>query len=43
MSVLDVTSKILLHDSNYIVDVVMGSKFGDSSISMREVTITSIL
>ena len=32
--VCDVTSKILSRDSNYIVDAV---KFGNSSISMREV------
>ena len=36
----DVTNKILLRDSNYIVDMVM---FGNSSISMRKVTITSNL
>ena len=30
-------------DSNYIVDVVMWPKFGNSSIAMREVTITSII
>ena len=39
----DVTIKILLRDSNYIVDVVMWPKFGNSSISIREVIITSIL
>ena len=39
----DVTNKILSSDSNYIVHVVMWPKFGDSSISMREVIITSIL
>ena len=39
----DVTNKILLRDSNYIVDVVMWPKFGNSSISVREVIITSIL
>ena len=33
----DVTSKILSHDSNYIVDVVMRPKFGNSSIFVREV------
>ena len=38
----DVTTKVLSHDSNYIVDVVMWPKFGNSSVSMREV-ITSIL
>ena len=37
ISVHDVTNKILLRDSNYIVDVVMWSKFGNSSVSMREV------
>ena len=40
ISVRDVTNKILSYDSNYIVDVV---KFGNSSISMREVIITSNL
>ena len=39
----DVTNKILSRDSNYIVDVVMWPKFGNSSISMREVIITSIV
>ena len=39
----DVTNKILSRDSNYIVDVVMWPKFGNSSISMREVIIMSIL
>ena len=39
----DVTNKILSRDSNYGVNVVMWSKFGDSSISVREVVITSIL
>ena len=38
--VYDVTNKILLRDSNYIIDVVM---CGNSSVSMREVIITSIL
>ena len=42
-SVCDVTNKILSCDSNYIVDVVMWPKFGNSSISMREVIIISIL
>ena len=41
--VCDVTNKILSRDSNYIVDKVMWPKFGNSSISMREVIITSIL
>ena len=39
----DVTNKILSGDSNYIADVFMWPKFGNSSISMREVFITSIL
>ena len=45
----DITNKILfyfiflLRDSNYVVDVVMWPKFGNPSISMREVVITSIL
>ena len=43
ISVHDVTNKILSRDSNYIVDVVMWPKFGNSSISMREVIITSIV
>ena len=44
MPVHDVTNKILWRDLNYIVDVVMWPKFGDSSSSsMREVIITSIL
>ena len=38
-----VTSKILSRDSNCIVDVVLWPKFGNYSISMREVIITSIL
>ena len=42
-SVHDVINKILSRDSNHIVDVVMWPKFGNSSIFMREVTITSIL
>ena len=43
ISVNDVTNKILWHDSNYIVDAFMWSKFGNSSSSMREVITTSIL
>ena len=35
--------KNLSHNSNYIVDVVMWPKFGNPSISMREVIKTSIL
>ena len=43
ISVDDVTNKILSRDSNYIVDVFMWPKFGNCSISMRKVIITSIL
>ena len=39
----DVTNKILSSHSNYIVNVVMWPKFGNTSISVREVIITSIL
>ena len=39
----DVTNKVLSCDSNYIVDVVMWLKFGNSSFYVREVIITSIL
>ena len=39
----EVTNKILSRDSNYIVDAVMGQKFGKSSISMKEIIITSTL
>ena len=42
-SVYDVTNKILSHDSNYIVDVIMWPKFANSSIFIREVIKTSIL
>ena len=38
-----VTNKFLSRDSNYIIDVVMWSKFGNCSITMRKVIITSIL
>ena len=38
-----VTKKISSRDWNNIVDAAMWSKFGISSVSMREVTITSIL
>ena len=40
--VYDVTKQILLRESNYILDVITWPKFGNSSISMREVIITSI-
>ena len=39
----DITNKILSRASNYIVDLVMCPKFINSSISMREVIIISIL
>ena len=39
----DVSNKILSRYSNYIVDVFMWPKFGNSSISMREVITTLIL
>ena len=39
----DVPNKILSDDSNYIVDVLMWLKFGNSSISIRGVITTSIL
>ena len=38
-----VTNKFLSRDSNYIVDMVMSPKFVNSTISIREVFITSIL
>ena len=43
ISVHNVTSKVLSCDSNDIVDVATWPKFGTSSISIREVTVTSIL
>ena len=43
ISVHDITSKILSCDSNYIVDVVIWSKFGNCITSMREFIIISIL
>ena len=39
----DITNKILSRGSNYIVDVIMWQKFGNSSLSMKEVIITTIL
>ena len=38
----NVINKILSRDWNYIVDAVMWPKFGNSGISVREVTTTSI-
>ena len=43
ISAHDVIISILSSDSNYNVNVVMWPKFGNSSISVREVIITSIL
>ena len=40
--IYEVMGKFLSPDSSYIVNVIMWSKFGNSSISMREVTINSI-
>ena len=42
-SVHDVNSEIISRNSIYIIDVVMLPKFGNSSISVSEVIITSIL
>ena len=39
----DVTNEFLSRDSNYIIDVAMRSKFGNCSIAMGKVMITSIL
>ena len=39
----DFTNKILSRDLNYIADVVMRPKFGNSSTSMTEVIIISML
>ena len=43
ISVHYVVNKILSRDSNYDVNVAMWRKFGNSSISVREVIITLIL
>ena len=39
----DANKKILSIDSNYIVDLVIWPKFGNSSTSIREIIITSLL
>ena len=39
----DVNYKIVSRDSNYILDVFIWSKFGNSSVSMREAITTSML
>ena len=38
----DATNKTLSRDINYVVDGFMWPKFGNSSLSMREVITTSI-
>ena len=38
-----ITNKILMRESHHIVDLVMRRKFGNSSISVKEVIITSVL
>ena len=43
ISVDDVTNKILSRDSNYVADAFMWPKFGNCSISMREVMTTSVV
>ena len=43
ISVNDVTNKILSSDSNYIADIVMLPKFGNSGISIKKFVITTIL
>ena len=43
ISVRDVTNNMLSLDSNHIAYMIMWPKFGISSISMKEVIITSIL
>ena len=44
VSIYDVTNKIVSRESNFIVDVVIWLKFGNSSISMGEfIKLTSIL
>ena len=43
ISIDDVTKNFFSRDSNYIVDVFMWPKFGNSSVSMKEVITTSIL
>ena len=43
ISVYDIINKFLSRDSIYIIDVAMWPKFGNCSMSMRKVIITSIL
>ena len=42
ISFYDVAKKFLSRKSNYMVDVVIRPKFGNSSISITKVIITSI-
>ena len=42
ITVNDVTNKILSLDSNYIIDLFMWPKFGNSSVSMRELITASV-
>ena len=39
----DLNNKPLSRDSSYIVEVVMWPKLGNSSISIRDIIVTSIL
>ena len=43
ISMDDVTNRFLSRDANYILDVFMWPKFGNSSSSVREVITTLIL
>ena len=43
ISAHEVTNKFLSHDLNYVIDEVMWPKFGNCTIAMRKVIITSIL
>ena len=42
ISVHDITNKVLSRDSHHIVNVAMWPKFGNSSVSISKVIITSI-
>ena len=42
ISIYEVISKTSLYDSNYIVDMVMKPKFGNTSISMTEISKISV-
>ena len=43
ISSYDVTNKIAIHDSKYILDKVIWPRYGNASISIKEVIVTSIL